>query len=173
MNCNAMASQPIRWLLLATSAAMLVACGEEDKTAVSYTAYNHTDLGVGSIIINGEGGILNARAHGGGSEMCCVVIPTEWRPGLKATIKWQEDGHWVRDGNGNIVVKDGRNQFVEGAWRETVVDIPRYSKPLGNLRIHFLPAGEVRAVVSFYGPTHPDYPIRFPSEQESPAGSPQ
>lgn len=136
--------------------------GSDQKTAVSYTAHNDTDRSIVSIIVNGEGGVLHAPAHDGGGEVCCVVIPDTWRPGLKVTIKWQNDGHWVRNEKGQIVVKDGQNQFVEGPWHETTVDVPKYEggENLGRFNIHFFPNDEVKVVVSRYGPGHSSYPLR-------------
>ena len=148
-------------LLLAFS---LAACSGDDTTAVSYRAYNHTDKSIVSIIVNGEGGILHATKHAGGAEVCCVVIPNKWRPGLTATIKWQLDGHWVRDKNGQIVVKDGHNQFVEGEWKERTIEIPKYDDQLGQFQIHFFPHDEVKAVVSDVYPGNPQYPLALPNE---------
>ncbi|MBK1616421.1 hypothetical protein CKO44_23550 [Rubrivivax gelatinosus] len=173
MNWRVHGPRAARWLLLAAGAAMLVACGEDEKTAVSYQAYNHTDRSIINIIINGEGGILNAPAHDGGGEMCCVVIPNEWRPGLKATIKWRESGDFKRDERGQIVRVDGVPVVIERPYKEATVEIPKYGKPLGRFRIHFLPAGEVRAVVSLYGPTHRDYPIPLTNEPATPARAQQ
>ncbi|RFQ07945.1 DUF3304 domain-containing protein, partial [Pseudomonas sp. ATCC 13867] len=28
---------------------------------------------------------------GGGSQTCCVSLPTKWRPGLKVVIEWEKD----------------------------------------------------------------------------------
>lgn len=139
----------------------LAACSGDGTTGVSYTAYNHTDKSVVSIIINGEGGVLHAPKHAGGAEVCCVVIPDKWHPGLKATIKWQLDGHWVRDKNGNIIEKDGSKQFVEGIWKEKTVDVMQYDKP-ARLQIHFEPGDQVKVIVSKYDPWAPESPVHYP-----------
>ncbi|EPN01031.1 hypothetical protein A259_28144, partial [Pseudomonas syringae pv. actinidiae ICMP 19070] len=31
------------------------------------------------------------RADGGGGASCCIIMPTTWRPGLKAQIEWEVD----------------------------------------------------------------------------------
>lgn len=136
--------------------------GSDQKTAVSYTAYNDTDRSIVSIIINGEGGILNARAHGGGGEVCCVVIPDTWRPGLKVTIKWKESGDYKRDEKGQIVMDDGVPVVIERPYKERTVEVPKYEggENLGRFNIHFFPNDEVKVVVSRYGPGHPSYPLR-------------
>jgi hypothetical protein len=145
---------------IVAASAMLAGCFEEEKTSVSYTAYNDTDRGIVSIIVNGRGGILNASSHGGGGEMCCVAIPNKWRPGLNATIKWAEDGDWLLDDQGREVIRDGKRVYVPRPYKEKTVEVPRYDNRLGRFNIHFFPNDEVRVIVNMYGPGHPDYPFK-------------
>ena len=145
-------------LLLAFS---LAACSGDDTTAVSYAAYNHTDKSIVSIIVNGEGGILNAPAHDGGGEVCCVVIPNKWRPGLTATITWQEAGVFKRDAQGNIMTNDGVPIVIESPWKERTVEIPPYDEHHGQFFIHFLAGDKVKVAVSLYGPRNPKHPYHF------------
>ena len=141
--------------------ASLSGCFEPEKSGVSYAAYNHTDKSIVSIIVNGEGGILGSRAHGGGGEICCVVIPNKWRPGLKATIKWQQDDIPVFDTTGKRVIRNGIPVVIESPWKEKNVEVSDYGEQLGRLFIHFLPRDEVKVAVSLYGPGHPNHPYRF------------
>lgn len=150
-----------RHLALSLLLVPLSACFEEEKFQTSYVAYNHTDKSIVSIIINGKGGILGARAQGEGGEMCCVILPKKWRPGLKATIKWQEDDTVVLDAKGKPLMKDGVPIVVEAPWKERTVEVPKYSEKLGQFYIHFLPNDEVKVAVSLYGPSHPDHPYYF------------
>ena len=147
--------------------APLSACSQDDTVAASYKAYNHTATPIDSVIINGQGGILNVSAYGGGGkEVCCVVLPSKWHPGLKVTIKWQRGGHWVRDQRGQIVEKDGHKQFIEGEWNEKTVDVPEYvgGDQTGQFRIHFFPNDDVKVTVLPYGPGHKDYPYPYPKD---------
>jgi hypothetical protein len=157
----------LRYLfLLFLTPLSLTACSGDDTTAVSYTAYNHTDKSIVSIIINGEGGILNVGPHGGGGgDVCCVVIPNTWRPGLKATIKWQEDGVYKRDAKGNIMKNDGVPIVIESPWKERTVEVPQYDDQLGQFQIHFFPHDEIKVVVSNFFPGHPKYPLTLPKEE--------
>jgi len=151
----------MRKLLLITASAfclLLVACGGEEKTGVSYSGYNDTDKNIVSIIVNGEGGVLHATAHGGGAQTCCVLLPNKWRPGLKASIKWQEGGRFQFDENGNQVYVNGVPVVIEGPWKERTVDLPEY-KEIGMFFIHFFPDDEIKVVVSRVYRGHPDYPI--------------
>jgi len=144
----------------------LSGCFEPEKSGVSYAAYNHTDKSIVSIIVNGEGGILGSRAHGGGGEICCVVIPNRWRPGLKATIKWQEDDIPVFDTTGKRVVRNGIPVVIESPWKETTVEVLEYDKHLGQFQMHFFPGDEIKIVVSNYMPGHPKYPLSIPDENK-------
>ena len=125
---------------------LLAACGEE-TVPVSYSGFNNTDKSIVSIIVNGEGGILHAPAHDGGGQVCCVIIPKHWRPGLKVTIKWQEGGTFQLDQNGNRLYNNGVPVVIEGPWKERTVDIPEY-KTLGVFYIVFFSGDEVKVAVS-------------------------
>ena len=146
--------------------APLSACSQDDTVAVGYEAYNHTATPIDSVIINGEGGVLNATPYGGGGGVCCVILPSKWHRGLKATIKWQRGGHWVRDLRGQVVEKDGDKQFIEGEWNEKTVDVSEYEggDKTGRFRIHFFPNDIVTVTVLPYGPGHKDYPYPYPKD---------
>ena len=132
---------------------------EEKKTTLSYEAYNHTDQHIVSIVINGEGGVLAARAHGEGGGVCCVILPKRWRPGLMATIKWQLDGDWLKDEQGKEVIRNGKKVLVPGPWKEKTVDIPKYAeKDMGHFDMHFYPDDTVRVVIAQVYAGHPKYP---------------
>ena len=134
-------------IILLAFSILLAACGDE-TVAVSYGGANHTDKSIVSVIVNGEGGILDIRAHTvGGTGMCCVVIPKRWRPGLKVTIKWQEDGDWLLDEKGKEVIRNGKKVYVPAPWKERTVDIPEY-KAMGEFYIVFFPNDEVKGAVS-------------------------
>jgi Protein of unknown function (DUF3304) len=158
----------VRCGLTALAASLLFAlagCFEEEKVAVSYVALNHTDHWIGEIAINGEGGILNASPNGGGGEMCCVMLPKKWRPGLQATIKWQDDGGWLKDASGNEVIRDGRRVVVQGPWHTQTVDVPEYVEPIGRFHIHVFPPDQVKVVVNLYSAGHPKHPHPYPKKQ--------
>jgi len=127
----------------------LTGCLEEEKVPLSYLALNKTDTGIVSIVVNGEGGILDASPRGGGgSIVCCVVLPKRWRPGLMATIKWQEDDIPVNDANGKRVLRNGVPLATESPWKERTIEIPRYSESMGDFYIVFFPGDEIKVAVS-------------------------
>jgi hypothetical protein len=145
------------WLLLLGMAA----CSGNEKSGVGYVPYNHTDKAIVSILINGQGGVAMSMAHGSGGEVCCVVLPVRWKSGLKASIKWQEDGEWLLDERGKEVFRNGKRVYVESEWKEKIVEIPEYATEMGLFFIHFLPGDEVKVAVSPYDPRHPKHPYRF------------
>jgi hypothetical protein len=140
----------------------LAGCFEEPTATVSYGAISYIDEPIVSVIINGEGGILGVYPHSGGNGgMCCIVIPEHWHPGLKATIKWQMDGTWLKDSQGKLVIRDGIKVLVQGPWKQKTVDIPEY-KEADTVAINFFPHDEVKVLVTKWGPGSPNYPYPVP-----------
>ncbi|WP_083651043.1 DUF3304 domain-containing protein [Azonexus hydrophilus] len=138
-------------------------CLEEEKVGLSYHAYNHTDKSIVSIVINGEGGILGAIDHGEGGGVCCVVLPKKWRPGLMATIKWQEDDIPIFNPDGTRKIIDGIPASNESPWKERTVEVPKYGLEMGLFFIHFFPHDEVKVLVNTYGATSSRHPLPHPS----------
>jgi hypothetical protein len=129
----------------------LSGCLEAEKVGLSYHAYNHTDKSIVSIVINGEGGILGASAHGEGSGVCCVVLPQKWHPGLMATIKWQEDDIPIFNPDGTRKIIDGIPASNESPWKERTEEVPKYGfdeLDRGTFYIHFFPNDEVKVLVA-------------------------
>lgn len=144
-------------LLALFSVALLTGCLEDEKTGVSYTGVNHTDVSVVEVSPNGErGGIMVAPAHGMSGDICCVTLPAKWKPGLTTTVSWQDDGNWLLDEQGREVIQDGKTVYVPAPRKSKVVEVPKYDEP-GTFWIHFFPNDEVRIVVSNYGPGHPKH----------------
>lgn len=153
----------LTWCAAILLALPLTACSADDKVGLSYRAYNHTDEHIVSIVINNAGGVLNARAHGEGGGVCCVILPKRWRPGLMATIKWQLDGDWLTDDTGKEVIRDGKKVLVPGPWKETTVEVPKYSEEMGTFFIHFFPDDEVKVLVNKYLAGNRNHPLPHPS----------
>jgi hypothetical protein len=117
---------------------LLTGCDEE-KIPVSIVGYNHTDIYIPSFNVNGGGG-SNSFAHsGGGSIVCCIEIPKEWKPGLNAKIRWMNE---------------------DDTWNEVVLEIPKYSPDLGDFQVHFFDNRAVKAFVFNGGAKTPGYPLK-------------
>ncbi|MBL9222975.1 hypothetical protein PD5205_02341 [Xanthomonas fragariae] len=92
---------------------------------------------------------------GGGSFVCCVTYPRQWRPGLTAKVRWT-----TSSGIPGI--------HSEPVWHEKVVPIERYEKPGTTLNVHFLPEGKVRLLIwngaagskGYKGYKGPDAPVK-------------
>jgi Protein of unknown function (DUF3304) len=163
-DANALQHSVVHASLAALLLAPLGACSQDNTLAVGYKAYNHTATSIVSIIVNGEGGILHATAYGGGGEICCVALPTKWHPGLKATIKWQEEGTYKVDEHGAVVKVDGVPVLIRKPYKERIIDVPKYEggERTGQFRIHFFPNDEVKVTVLLFGPGDPRYPYPRP-----------
>lgn len=154
----------VAWMLACLLVIALSACSGDEKIGVSYHAYNHTDEHIVSIVINGKGGVLDASAHGEGGGVCCVVLPKRWRPGLMATVKWQLDGDWLKDGQGKEIIRDGKKVLVPGPWKEQTVEVPKYGEEMGMFFIHFFPGDEVKVLINLYGAGHKNHPYPHPDD---------
>ena len=159
--CTSSLTRLSRSALLLVLSALLAGCLEEEKESTSYVAYNHTDEGIVSIIVNGEGGILHAEPQSGGGQMCCVILPKKWRPGLTARIKWRVDGDWLKDETGKEIIRNGKRVYVPAPWKERTVEVPKYEREMGWFYIHFLPNDEVKVAVTRYGPGRAEHPYHF------------
>ncbi len=140
--------QSLTRALLLLTLVCLSACDSKPPTwAVSYGAVNHTDKYIVSIAINGEGGVLTAPMHGQGGGVCCVVVPQRWKPGLTATIQWEEDGKLIRDEKGEIFYFDGAPKYIPGPVKAQTVELPRYKKS-GDFYVFFFPGDVIKVALT-------------------------
>ncbi|MFT3721597.1 DUF3304 domain-containing protein [Pseudorhodoferax sp.] len=157
------------WLVMAAFAVLpLVACSNSsgdgktkpDQMVATISPYNHTPDYIHQFYVDGQGG-GNSRAYGGGgSFVCCIAYPKQWRPGLTAQVRWTTSSSDPNATGDDTIEK----------WHEKVVPIDRYDEPGSVLNVHFLPQGEVRLVISNTSAAHPNYP--GPKAPEKPASFP-
>ncbi len=125
---------PVLLLLLVLLMSTLAACNDKPvkTTGVSITGLDHLaeHLSIQDFWVNDTAG---QQAGKGGSQVCCVSIPSVWQPGIKVNVKWDVT-NWKRR--------------VYTAYERTV-EIEKYDE-VGTLYIHFLRDGSVRAVTSNY-----------------------
>lgn len=150
-------------LLALLPVALLSGCLEDEKTGVSYDGANHTDRPAMFVTINGEGGIMNIEPGAEGGDICCVIVPVKWKPGLKVTVGWQDEGSWLKDEQGNEVIRNGKTVLIPAPRKSKTVDLPEYDTP-ETLWIHFFPNEEVKVVMSKYGPGSVKHPIPNPEQ---------
>ena len=133
--------------LLCVFMASSACTAKERLSPVSLNGYNHTlngisyfDVKVGKQYVGG--GFLDAGS-GGGSYICCIGLPRQWRPDLVARVTFKE-----------YVGEKARTQTLESL-------IPEYDiKTSGYLNLHFLRDGTIKVFVTGVFLGHKDYPIR-------------
>lgn len=133
-------SLSLRLLFLALMVYVLNACSKEplpDKLMAQISGYNHTDQYIHQFYVDDAWG-GNVMAHsGGGSFVCCIVYPRQWRDGLAAKVRWTTSSP---DPNAT-------GPEAEEIWHEAVVSIEAYEAPGTTLNVHFLPGDQVRLVI--------------------------
>ncbi|WP_337883780.1 DUF3304 domain-containing protein [Chromobacterium haemolyticum] len=125
-----------------------------DKIGVSLTAVNYTDedYDVVGIARADDAEQLEAMervaAYAGSGTMCCVSLPTQWRPGLKVVVK-------TRLGTKAKTYQEWAYEKIPLRTHE--LDVPRYEEP-ATLWVQILDGGKLAAVVSRYDPPHANWP---------------
>jgi hypothetical protein len=124
------------------AALTLSACNgqaKEPTVGVTLTGLDHLPehLSIQDFSVNGVSG---HQAGKGGSQVCCVSLPARWRPGIRLRVAW--------------AVTNWRDKVY--SLHETEIELPRYDE-VGNLFVHFLPDGSVRALSSLAHPMSPTY----------------
>ena len=140
-------------LSIALMATTMTACSKDnglapDKASAQITGYNHTAEYIHRFSVDGAWGGNVFAYGGGGSFVCCVIYPRQWRPGLTATVKWSTSSSDPEATGDDIV----------GKWHEAVVPVEKYDIPGGALNVHFLPEGKVRLIVTNGSADQPNYP---------------
>jgi hypothetical protein len=132
--------------LLAVALVLLLGACQEKMVTAGMTGYNHMkERAIAGFSVNGAGGANLNPESGGGNESCCLSIPTEWRPGLKATITWAYD-------------RDQGDTRPLPPPQKAEVEFPRYARP-GKFWVHFYENHKVKVVVSICSIEHPFYPM--------------
>jgi len=113
---------------------------KEEGAGVGITGIDHlaNHLSVQNFWVNDYNA---AQAGKGGSTVCCAIVPRKWQPGTKVHIRWD--------------VTNWRERTSQSYERD--VELDRYDE-IGQLYVHFLANGQVRAVLSNYAPWGNAYP---------------
>jgi hypothetical protein len=149
-------------------AALLVACSKQptgkasktDQMTAQLSAYNHTPDYIHQYYVDGQGGGNSYAYGGGGSFVCCIVYPKDWRAGLTAKVRWTTSSSDPK----------ATGDAATEKWHEKTVAIDRYDKPGTRLNVHFLPRGEVKLIITSQTAGYPGYP--GPDAPEKPADFP-
>ncbi|PYY83148.1 DUF3304 domain-containing protein [Pseudomonas sp. TKO26] len=162
----------VRVCSLAAGVLTASACQSESKMlSAPVTGYNHTSAAINRFSVNGAGGPNLGPHEGGGSEVCCGVVPRYWVPGLRAVVEWEKDpdpdGYIKRDQYGQFDDVDYERHAANYSRHKAVVDIPRYDT-VGVLKVHFLPCDQVRVSAENIRRDDPGYSYNYPLTMEEP-----
>ena len=158
---------------------LLAGCspGTPKFLAGNLNAVNHTSAAINYFSVNGYGG-GNASPFGYGGGACCVMLPSQWSPGLKMKVEWETDP----DPYAKIKRKPDGFNFDEAALAKheanygrhiAIVELPPYEDRLCSLEVHFLPCNQVKVSTSCWAYPSPNSPIKEPLEMKEPAVCPK
>ena len=118
----------------------------EDRSivGVGVNGVNHMQNGnaIAQFYINGGAYGNVGEGGGGGSHVCCVMLPEVWRPGLQIELKWE------------LIDESVKKQVPYRAH----VPVEKYDE-VGDLVIHFFRNNKVRVVSSAYDVMSPNHPV--------------
>ena len=168
-----------RAFIVLAASLLLQGCVESRPTMLgaSISGVNHTSAAINHFSVNGGGG-PNIGPYGGGpgSQMCCAMLPVQWREGLTVVVEWEKDPNVGASVNWPPLGTDGyRVAYKEHASKYTrhraVVEVAPYEK-LGVVDVHFLPCDQVVVSAVAHLPGMPGYPYNFPRRMEVPSTCP-
>lgn len=130
----------------------------ESFAGVSMTGVHHMGdkFNVAQFYVNGYDGSNVGREGGGGSDVCCVLLPRKWRPGLTVEVRWSVND-WSRENRAQIEADD--DSSVGGLGYIAQVPVERY-EAAEHVWVHFFSGGKVRVVSSMTGSGGPKHPIQ-------------
>ncbi|MBK5549042.1 DUF3304 domain-containing protein [Pseudomonas sp. TH03] len=133
-----------------------------EMVSTPVTGFNHTSASIIWFTVNGAGGHNISAFQGGGSQVCCSILPAQWSSGLRAVVEWDKDPNpdkvIKRDKYGQIDKEDYKKYAVSISHHKATVEIPQYGSEFCALQVHFLVCDQVKVSTTCFTPKHPDYP---------------
>jgi hypothetical protein len=134
---------------------------------------NHTSSAINYFSVNGYGG-RNISPYGYGGGVCCVMLPSQWSPGLKFIVEWETDPNPYAKlkrkttgyGPDPAAYAEHKAKYQQ---HSAIVELPPYEAELCALEVHFLPCNEVKLSTSCWAYPSPNSPIKEPIEMKEPA----
>ncbi|QAX87633.1 DUF3304 domain-containing protein [Pseudomonas sp. DTU12.3] len=161
-------------LVLVFGMLSITACNAgPEMVSAPVKGFNHTSAEIMRFTINGAGGPRIPPNQGGGNEVCCSILPMQWKPGLRALIEWDKDpdphGDVKRDKYGQIDKDAYVSHSEKFSHHSATVEIPKYSEEMCALQVHFLPCDKVRVSTTCYGVESDNYPDKAYFQMKEPA----
>jgi len=120
------------------------------------THHMSSDFNIMDFYVDDYSGSNVGREGGGGSLLCCVMLPWRWRPDLTVEVRWMV-GDWRNEVPSKLAAGDYSSIAVEGIYFAKV-PVESYEET-GNLHVHFFAGGKVRVVTSNAGSWSLYHPI--------------
>ena len=146
-------------------ACTLQACNTADEATettgspVSISGYNYTIEGIQEFSVNGQWGGSVSIGAGGGSNVCCVMLPKKWQSGLTAEVEWRRSD-CGGSGPGNERCPIGKRPWAPAKTLKKTIPIEFYDRPYG-MYVAFLPNDEVKIYVTLAGLDNPEHPAKL------------
>lgn len=129
---------------LVVIAALLSGC-ESSNVGIDLCGLNYTNKHIADFSVNGYSGASIYANGGGGSFVCCVLLPRRWNKDLAVTVTWSYD------------------EKNPGPPKERIVRVPEYSEgDIGFFAVHFYPDDTVKVLVTTKTSQYPGYPYPRP-----------
>lgn len=106
------------------------------------------DFNIAPFYLNGTYGFNVGREGGGGRDVCCVLLPKHWHPGLMVDLRWTV-ANWSKENHAETAVDNYQSVTFERFTAK--VPIEKYERP-GTVIVHFFSGGKARVVVGIPGP---------------------
>ncbi|MET1069422.1 MAG: DUF3304 domain-containing protein [Pseudomonas prosekii] len=133
-----------------------------EMVSTPVTGFNHTSASILRFTVNGAGGHNISAFQGGGSQVCCSMLPAQWNSGLRAVVEWDTDPNpdkvVKRDKYGQIDKEDYKKHAVNISHHKATTEIPQYGSEFCALQVHFLPCDQVKVSTTCLTPKNANYP---------------
>jgi hypothetical protein len=129
----------------------------DDSSPANVGGFNYTNYYIAQFDVANEDQTISAagpnifpkkaeRERAEGGFVCCISIPSHWRPGMRLVVTWRRDTHPYDD-------KDRSGD----QWLTATTDVPPYGPNTDGFWVHFLPGDRIRVQVQDT-PAWPDKP---------------
>jgi len=119
----------------------------DDLVAVDLGGRHHIgpDFNISAFYVNGATSFDVGREGGGGSSVCCVMLPKTWKPRLSVDLRW-EVRDWTRGDPADVDFDNNRSRSFKHFRAK--VPVERYEMP-GQVEVHFFAEGKARVLVGW------------------------
>lgn len=133
---------------------------EDDYVGTVMIGVHHLgpDYFVPEFYVNKYGGTGVQREGGGSGEICCIMIPRHWRPGLMVEVRWSVED-WSHTDFSEIQAGNDRSIKKKSLYFAKV-PVEKY-KEAYSLYVHFFPQGRVRVLTTPYSVVSPSHPVPY------------